>query len=73
MIYMGVSQDYMINPFRLEHKVAVHAVGLKAFALEHSAIEKYPLSCICRNEKLTACNFPRSTNKLDFHRITSVK
>jgi hypothetical protein len=44
MVNMGVSKDYMIDHGRIKAKLSVHGISLKAFALEHTAVEKDPFS-----------------------------
>ena len=71
VVDVRVSEDDIVDFFRFDHDVAVHSIGLKALALEHTAIQKNFLAMVGGDEVLAARHFLGRTDEFDFHRLNS--
>ena len=67
VVNMSMGEDDVIYFLRFDHRVAVRCIGLKAFALEHAAVEQYFLSVVGDYQVLAAGDFLRCTNEFDSH------
>ena len=67
VVDVRVSEDDIVDFFRFDHDVAVHGVGLKALALEHTAVQEDFLAMVGGDEVLAARHFLGRTDEFDFH------
>lgn len=67
MVDVGVGQDDVIHVFGFDHGVTVGGIGIKTFALEHTAVEQNVLSVVGSDQVFATCDFLNSSNELYFH------
>ena len=67
MVDVGVGQDDVIHVFGFDHGVTVGGIGIKTFALEHTAVEQNVLSVVGSDQVFATCDFLNSSNELYLH------
>ena len=67
MVDVGMGEDDIIDFLGVDHDVTVGRVGLKALALEHTAVQQDFLAVVGGDEVLAARYFLGRTDEFDFH------